>query len=268
MTASLQNDMKAMIRDIPDFPKKGILFKDITPLLKDPRMLQRIIYDMADVLKDKQIDYLVGIESRGAASNLLSTLILKGRIKRHRFKTRGITLVDPRTDRTLDTGEPISLAGRPLKGMRVLGTGEKLQQTILRVIGILAFVNQQIPKPTPVIFRYLRNSFKQTHRQYEKIIEIDRVNLAQLPFVRRVYLGDNLVTPRRDRVVARTCHILFCPGNAGVHRPWLQTLPCDICILHTLFDNRQLIVGVKDGEPAVATVPDQRQVGPQKPRAG
>ncbi len=58
-------DLKNFIRDIPDFPKPGILFKDITPLLKDARAFQTAIYGMRDALSGKHIDYIVGIESRG-----------------------------------------------------------------------------------------------------------------------------------------------------------------------------------------------------------
>ena len=57
--------LKRMIRDIPDFPKKGILFKDITPVLKDPKAFRFAVDAIAEQLKDKKIDYIVGIESRG-----------------------------------------------------------------------------------------------------------------------------------------------------------------------------------------------------------
>ncbi len=58
-------DIKNSIRDVPDFPKKGILFKDITTALKKPIILREIINSLAEKLKDKKIDYIVGIESRG-----------------------------------------------------------------------------------------------------------------------------------------------------------------------------------------------------------
>lgn len=57
--------LKSKIRDIPDFPKKGILFKDITPLLKDKEALKESIRRMASMFKDYEIDYVVGIEARG-----------------------------------------------------------------------------------------------------------------------------------------------------------------------------------------------------------
>jgi adenine phosphoribosyltransferase len=54
-----------IIRDVPDFPKKGIVFKDITPLLADPVAFKRAIDAMALSLRDLEFDLLVGIESRG-----------------------------------------------------------------------------------------------------------------------------------------------------------------------------------------------------------
>ena len=58
-------DLKTQIRHIPDFPKPGILFYDITTLLQDPAGLRAAIDSMALPFKDQQIDMVVGIESRG-----------------------------------------------------------------------------------------------------------------------------------------------------------------------------------------------------------
>lgn len=57
--------IKAAIRDIPDFPKPGILFKDIMPVLKDPVLLNQVINYFYYQLQEKKIQYVVGIESRG-----------------------------------------------------------------------------------------------------------------------------------------------------------------------------------------------------------
>lgn len=61
----LESMLRAHIRDVPDFPKPGILFKDITTLLKDPQGLRLIVEQMALPFQNQQIDYIVGIESRG-----------------------------------------------------------------------------------------------------------------------------------------------------------------------------------------------------------
>lgn len=58
-------DYKALIREVPDFPKPGILFYDITPLLKDPPVLRNILDEFLAKYKDAQISKVVGIESRG-----------------------------------------------------------------------------------------------------------------------------------------------------------------------------------------------------------
>ncbi len=58
-------DLKELIRSIPDFPKKGIVFRDITTLLNDPQGLKEAINRLYEFAKDKQITKVVGIESRG-----------------------------------------------------------------------------------------------------------------------------------------------------------------------------------------------------------
>lgn len=62
---SKMKHIEDLIRDIPDFPKPGIIFKDITPLLKNPKTLQQCTEALYQLLNDKQIDKVVGIESRG-----------------------------------------------------------------------------------------------------------------------------------------------------------------------------------------------------------
>lgn len=57
--------VKAMIRDVPDFPKPGIVFKDITTAIKDPATLRRIVDFLTEEYKDAGIDYIAAIESRG-----------------------------------------------------------------------------------------------------------------------------------------------------------------------------------------------------------
>ena len=57
--------LKKVIRDVPDFPKKGILFKDITTLCKDPLAFQVMVDLLAHRYLDKNIDVIVGAEARG-----------------------------------------------------------------------------------------------------------------------------------------------------------------------------------------------------------
>ncbi|OUC12485.1 MAG: adenine phosphoribosyltransferase [Alkalinema sp. CACIAM 70d] len=58
-------DIKALIRDIPDYPKPGILFRDITTLLRDPQGWQYTINTLAEKCSPLEPDYIVGMESRG-----------------------------------------------------------------------------------------------------------------------------------------------------------------------------------------------------------
>lgn len=58
-------DLKKHIRDIPDFPKEGIIFKDITTLLKDKVAFKRSIDLLATKFKKEKIDFIVGVEARG-----------------------------------------------------------------------------------------------------------------------------------------------------------------------------------------------------------
>ena len=58
-------DLKAFIRDIPDFPEPGILFRDITPLLRSPQAFSYVIARLSDRVRHEEFDTIVAIESRG-----------------------------------------------------------------------------------------------------------------------------------------------------------------------------------------------------------
>lgn len=62
---NLEAELRAAIRDIPDFPKPGIVFKDITPLLADPKLFKRATDAMAEPYRNTGITHVVAIESRG-----------------------------------------------------------------------------------------------------------------------------------------------------------------------------------------------------------
>jgi len=65
MTPNPQLDLKEFIRDIPDFPKPGILFRDITPLLASPIAFRETIRRFGDRYRDASIDLVVAAEARG-----------------------------------------------------------------------------------------------------------------------------------------------------------------------------------------------------------
>jgi len=58
-------DLREFVRDVPDFPKPGILFRDLTPLMRDPDGWQEVIRQLSAVCERLQPDLIVGIESRG-----------------------------------------------------------------------------------------------------------------------------------------------------------------------------------------------------------
>ncbi len=58
-------EIKSYIRDINDFPKKGIVFKDITPLLKDHNAFKKAAQELYALIENERIDKVVGMESRG-----------------------------------------------------------------------------------------------------------------------------------------------------------------------------------------------------------
>ena len=58
-------DLKTAVRSIPDFPKPGILFRDVTTLFQDPEAFRQLIDELAKSLEGKQVDLVVGPEARG-----------------------------------------------------------------------------------------------------------------------------------------------------------------------------------------------------------
>jgi adenine phosphoribosyltransferase len=62
---SISDLLRRTIRDVPDFPKKGIVFKDITPVLGDGAVYRRVVDELVTRWKPQGVDQVVGIESRG-----------------------------------------------------------------------------------------------------------------------------------------------------------------------------------------------------------
>jgi adenine phosphoribosyltransferase len=65
MNSAIMDRLRAGVRDVPDFPKKGIVFKDITPLLSDPALFRASIDLFLERCRRKEIDKIVGIDARG-----------------------------------------------------------------------------------------------------------------------------------------------------------------------------------------------------------
>ncbi|MFT5596785.1 MAG: adenine phosphoribosyltransferase, partial [Flammeovirgaceae bacterium] len=62
---NLREELLSIIRDVPDFPKPGILFRDITPILENPKVSRAVVSEMMHQLEGMKIDAVAGIESRG-----------------------------------------------------------------------------------------------------------------------------------------------------------------------------------------------------------
>ena len=65
MALDILEKLRAAVRDVPDFPKKGIVFKDITPVLSDPELFRASIDLFLDRCRGRKIDKIVGIDARG-----------------------------------------------------------------------------------------------------------------------------------------------------------------------------------------------------------
>lgn len=61
----ISNKLKTVIRDVPNFPKPGIIFKDITPILLDAKLTKEVVLELAKTTKGLNLNAIVGIESRG-----------------------------------------------------------------------------------------------------------------------------------------------------------------------------------------------------------
>ena len=73
------DEIKNLIADVPDWPKKGVIFRDISPLLADPEWFKIALARMVDEVDLDNIDYIVGIESRGfILGSALSAMYGKG----------------------------------------------------------------------------------------------------------------------------------------------------------------------------------------------
>lgn len=73
----LKERVNNTIRNVPDFPKPGINFKDITPILKDHKLCGDIAVDIAEHFQNKNINAIVGVESRGFLFGMLLAQVMK-----------------------------------------------------------------------------------------------------------------------------------------------------------------------------------------------
>jgi adenine phosphoribosyltransferase len=90
-------DLRPFVRDVPDFPKEGILFRDVTPLLADAHAFRVAIDRLVEPFVGRRIDKVVGIESRGfflggpVALALAAGLVIVRKAGKLPWRTRGVT---------------------------------------------------------------------------------------------------------------------------------------------------------------------------------
>ena len=127
-------DLLTLIRDIPDYPKPGISFKDITPLLKNPAGLAMAVEKMANPWRGKGIELVVGAESRGfifgtaIAQALSAGFVPIRKPKKLPYKTKGIDYqLEYGTDRVEIHEDAIDKGQRILMVDDLLATGGTLE---------------------------------------------------------------------------------------------------------------------------------------------
>ena len=141
------DDLRSRIRDIPDFPKPGILFRDITPLLADGRSFHQTIDYLGERYLDKRIDVVVGVEARGfvmgaaLAYKLLAGNVLIRKRGKLPYKTHRATYALEYGSDTLEIHQDAIRAGqRVLIADDLLATGG----TILAAVDLVKQLGGEI----------------------------------------------------------------------------------------------------------------------------
>jgi len=147
-------DLKSKIRSIPDWPQKGVIFRDITPVLENKKLFRFLIDEIAKFCRRKKIDKIVGIDARGfiLASALayklktgLSIVRKKGKLpwktvrKNYKLEYAAETL-EMHKD-AVKPGEKILLCDDPLAtGGTMKATADLVKKLGGKIVGILFFI--------------------------------------------------------------------------------------------------------------------------------
>lgn len=150
----MTHPLERLIRDIPDFPKKGILFRDITPLLRDRNGLHQALSAMTKLVKGTKTDAVIGVESRGFIFGAPLALSLNagfvpvrkpGKLPHHTIKQRcsleyGTTDLEIHKD-ALAKGERVLIADDLLAtGGTAAGVVKLCKRLGARVVGVVVLV--------------------------------------------------------------------------------------------------------------------------------
>ncbi|KPL04332.1 MAG: adenine phosphoribosyltransferase [candidate division Zixibacteria bacterium SM23_73_2] len=177
----MQKNLKKLIRDVPDYPKKGVVFKDITTLLKDGNAFREVVDILCDSCKGKKIDLVAAIESRGfILGGALADRLGMGIIPvRKRGKLPSDTIVE-KYDLEYGTDSLEMHTDAVFKGQRVLivddllATGGTLEATAKLVeklegivVGISVMIELSYLKGRDKISKYDFFSIIQYEKEYD-----------------------------------------------------------------------------------------------------
>ncbi len=160
MSKNLRERFYGAIRDVPDFPEKGIVFKDITPLLLDPVLLEGAVQEICDEFRSANVEKVMAVESRGfifgapIALGLRAGLVLArkaGKLpwKRHRVEYAleyGTDVIEVHVD-SIEPGERVLVVDDVLAtGGTAEAAGRMVEQAGGRLVGMaflleLGFLN-------------------------------------------------------------------------------------------------------------------------------
>ncbi len=160
--------LEKLIRDVPDFPKPGIVFKDITPLLRDPAGLSLAVEYLTQPFRSQRVDVVVGAESRGfifgtaVARNLSAGFVpirKRGKLPRETLKAE--YALEYGTDELQIHSDAIASADRVLIVDDLLATGGTLaaccklvEQLNANIVGISLLIELTFLKGREQLGRY------------------------------------------------------------------------------------------------------------------
>ena len=148
------NDLRSFVRDVPDFPSPGILFRDITPLLASPDAFRAAVAAMADPYRGKPVGKVLGIEARGfffgaAIAQVLGAGFVParkaGKLPRQTLRANygleyGKDCLEIHTD-AFETGEMVLIADDVLATGGTAGAAAELTEKLgARVAGLTFFI--------------------------------------------------------------------------------------------------------------------------------
>jgi len=164
--------LQKAVRDVPDFPKPGIVFKDITPILQDPGLFRSAVDQMVAPAREMKVDKIVAIESRGflfgapMAYELNAGMVLVRKPKKLPYKTAridyeleyGTDSLEMHVD-AINPGDRVLIVDDVLAtGGTAKATGQLVEQTGGKLVGFSFFMELEFLKGRDRITDYFVHS--------------------------------------------------------------------------------------------------------------